>query len=367
MSLYPQRLAILLPDLTMGGAERSMIKLAKGIVGTGIPVDLILCRAEGEFLTEVPLTVQIVDLKASHVRHSIPALARYLKREQPTVLLACLHANIPAILTSCIVRSPTRVYVSERNTPTSESRNFNDLRMKWMPILDRIFYRRAKGVIAVSQGVARDLTNGLHIPEKLVRVIYNPVITPEFCARVNEPLSHPWFRNSAPPVILAVGRLTKQKDFSTLIRAFAQVRRMRTARLLILGEGEDRVELEQLIQDLNLEQEISLPGFVENPYPYMVQAAGFVLSSRWEGLPGVLIEALYCRVPIVATRCPSGPEEILNQGQYGRLVPVGNSSVMAQALTDLLDGKIDRPPEESWHCYELETIVNQYLQVLFGK
>jgi glycosyltransferase involved in cell wall biosynthesis len=364
MPLNPQRLAILLPDLTLGGAERSMIKLAKGIVGTGIPVDLVLCRAEGEFLTEVPLEVEVVDLKASHVRYSIPAIAKYLKREQPTVLLACLHANIPAILASCIVRSPTRVFVSERNTPTSESRNFNDLRMKLMPVLDRIFYRR---VIAVSQGVARDLTNGLHIPEKLVRVIYNPVITPEFCARVYEPLSHPWFQNNAPPVILAVGRLTKQKDFNTLIRAFAHVRRIRTARLLILGEGEDRVELEQLILDLNLEQEISLPGFVENPYPYMVRAAGFVLSSRWEGLPGVLIEALYCRAPIVATRCPSGPEEILNQGQYGRLVPVGNSSVMAQALIDLLDGKIDRPSEESWHCYELDTIVNQYLQVLFGK
>jgi glycosyltransferase involved in cell wall biosynthesis len=167
-------------------------------------------------------------------------------------------------------------------------------------------------------------------------------------------------------VILAVGRLTAQKDFSTLIRAFAEVRRSCPARLLILGEAEERPALEALVKQLGLEQAVSLPGFVANPYPYMVRAALFVLSSRWEGLPGVLIEALYCGTPAISTGCPSGPREILADGQYGQLAPVGDVQALAQAMLLSLRGGALRPPQESWQPFELEAVVNQYLNTLLG-
>lgn len=367
MSLDQSRLAILLPDLTLGGAERSMIKLARGLEERGLQVDLVLCRAQGEFLNEVPSTVQIVDLQVNHVRNSVPALIYYLKNEQPTVLLACMHANIPAIIAHLVAGNSTRLFISERNTPSCEAKYHHDLRMKVIPILDRIFYRWVQGIIAVSQGVAHELISELHIPETLVKVINNPIITPEFRLKTKAPLDHPWFQGRQPPVLVAVGRLVKQKDFTTLIMAFSHVRQTRTARLLILGEGEERPELEALSHSLNLSQDISMPGFVENPYPFMVQATGFILSSRWEGLPGVLIEALYCGRPIIATRCPHGPDEILDKGQYGRLVPVGDIQAMTEAIHDLLDGKIQAPPEESWQRYELENILDQYIHTLFEK
>ena len=174
--------------------------------------------------------------------------------------------------------------------------------------------------------------------------------------------------NGQPPVVLSVGRLTatNQKDFPTLIEAFAQVRQIRPARLLILGEGEQRPKLEAMVKQLGLEQDVILPGFVENPYPYMARAALFVLSSRWEGLPGALIEALYCGAPVVATDCPSGPREILAGGQHGRLVPVGAVSEMAKAIEESLDGETIVPPRASWLPFEMEAVVGQYIDTLLG-
>jgi len=160
--------------------------------------------------------------------------------------------------------------------------------------------------------------------------------------------------------------LRPQKDFPTLIQAFAHVRRAYPARLLILGEGEERPALEALVRQLGLEQDVSLPGFAVNPYPYMARASLFVLSSRWEGLPGVLIEALYCGAPLVATDCPSGPREILRDGQYGQLVPVGDVTALAQAIETTLVSRTQGPPPESWQSFELEAVVNQYIRILFG-
>jgi glycosyltransferase involved in cell wall biosynthesis len=248
-----------------------------------------------------------------------------------------------------------------------EAQNYiSDVRMRLMPRLARYFYRWADDIVAVSEGVADDLTQVLKVPNERVRVIYNPIVTPELMAKAQAALDHPWFRLGEPPVILAVGRLTEQKDLPTLIRTFAHVQRSRPVRLLILGEGELRHDLEALVKQLHLEHVVSLPGAVMNPYPYMVRASLLVLSSRWEGLPGVLIEALYCGVPIVSTDCPSGPREILADGRYGQLVAVGDIAALAQAIEAALDGKAARPPRESWRPFQLETVVNQYLDVLLG-
>ena len=236
-----------------------------------------------------------------------------------------------------------------------------------MPWLVRWNYPLADEIIAVSDGAADDLSISTRIPRDQIQVVYNPIITPEMDLKSRENLDHPWFKPGEPPVILAVGRLTSQKDYPLLIRAFARVRQAIPVRLLILGEGPERNELTSLINQLGLEDDISMPGFVHNPYAFMAHASVFVLSSRWEGLPTVLAEALYCGAPLVSTDCPSGPREILQNGRFGKLVPVGDVDCLADAIQDTLKNKRMSPPYESWQPYELNSVVDQYLKHLLGE
>jgi glycosyltransferase involved in cell wall biosynthesis len=216
--------------------------------------------------------------------------------------------------------------------------------------------------------VREDMAQVTGIPRERITVIFNPsVVGTEVAEKARAPLDHPWFELGQPPVLVAVGRLQEQKDYPTMIRAFAQVRQARPVRLLILGEGKERPVLEAQIEELGLQEDVSLPGFVTNPYAYLARASLFVLSSRWEGLPTVLIEALCCSTPVVSTDCPSGPREILQGGKYGRLVPVGDAEALARAITAALDEQRTSPPPESWQPYDLNNIVDQYVNLLIGK
>jgi len=361
------QIAIFLPALYGGGAERIILKLAGGLVSRGYSVDLLLARSKGAYLSEIPQKVRVIDLHAKRDLFSLAGLVGYLFRARPTVLLSGLHTNIIAILAKKLSGVSTRVIVSERNTFSNRVASFSsDFRMQLMPKLVQYFYPSADRVVAVSHGVADDLVKGVGIPAEHVTVIYNPVVTPELRAKAAEPTDHPWFKPGQPPVILAVGRLSKQKDFATLISAFALIRETNDTRLLILGEGEERQALETQVRELGLEEYICLPGFVSNPYPYMREAAIFVLSSKYEGLPGVLIEALFCGTPLVATDCPSGPREILCDGEYGQLVPVGDPDALAQALRKVLASDVSLSKEESWKRFELDTVLDQYVNIFFG-
>ena len=198
-----------------------------------------------------------------------------------------------------------------------------------------------------------------------IRVIYNPVVTPELLEKAKEPLDHPWFARGEPPVILGVGRLHLQKDFPTLIRAFALVRQHKPTRLMLLGEGPDRYKLEALIDELGLTNEIALPGFISNPYAFISKASVFVLSSLYEGLPTVLIEAIAVGTVIVSTDCPSGPAEILDSGKYGCLVPVGDIKALSEAILNTLDQPTDSEAlRQRAQQFSYETAVNKYLELL---
>ncbi len=345
-----------------------MLKLASGIASRGYRVDLVLARAHGEYLSEIPANIRLIDLKSSRDFFSLIPLANYLKKESPDVLLSGLHTNIIAVAAKKVAGNRhTRVFVSERNTFSARTKIFSaDLRMRLMPLLVKSLYPLADGVVAVSQGVANDLTEHLQIPRENIAVIYNPVITDELKKKARETVNHPWFSPGQPPVILSVGRLSPQKNFSLLISALAQVVETHPARLLILGEGDQRTSLENQIGALGLKQIAQLPGFLPNPYPYMKHAAVFVLSSNFEGLPGVLIEALFCNGRVVATDCPSGPREILADGAWGQLVPTGNAPALAQAIKQALTQNFPQPGEESWMRFELDTVVNQYLELFFS-
>lgn len=357
-----QRVAIFLPSLEGGGAERAMLNLAIGMARRGIAVDLVLASATGGYLNEVPSTVRLVDLNASRLVWSLPALVSYLRTVRPESLIAALsHANVVAAAAHLIARSRATLLVSERVDLAQYQANTTSLREKILPALMRLFYRRADRIVAVSGGVADSVAAVLRVPREAVSVVYNPVVTAELIARSKEPVTHPWFVAGAPPVILAVGRLSAQKDFATLIGAFAALRRDRAARLLILGEGGERAALENLARELGVGADVQMPGFEQNPFRYMRAASVLVLSSRYEGLPNVLIQAMACGTPIVSTDCPSGPSEILDNGAWGQLVPAGDAPAMAYAMARALDDP--SPPDVAARAalFGLDQCVDRYL------
>ncbi|MCR4405258.1 MAG: glycosyltransferase [Candidatus Acetothermia bacterium] len=354
--------ALFLPSLRGGGAERAMVNLARGFAERGLQVDLVLARAEGPYLSEVHDGVRVVDLGSKRVLHSLPGLVRYLRKERPDGMLSAMtHANLIAIWARRLAGVKTRLVVSEHSILSIATENSRSLRAKLMPWFVRRFYPWADAVVAVSRGVAEDLAARTGLPIGIIRVVYNPAITPELFAKAEEPLDHPWFQPGEPPVILGVGRLVKAKDFPTLIRAFALVRKQVAARLMILGEGNERAKLEVLVRELGLEDDVVLPGFVDNPYKYMKRARVFVLSSRREGLPAVLIEALALGTPVVSTDCPSGPREIL-RGCDELLVPVGNAKALAHAILWLLENQSRLSMELS--SYTLPCALALYGEVL---
>ncbi len=342
-----------------------MLKLAHGLAGRGHEVDLVLARAEGPYLDQVSEGVGLVDLDARRVATSLPGLVRYLRSKKPDALVATWeYANVVALWARRLARVPMRAIVIDQNTVSKSARHASTLRGRLMPWLMKRFYPWADYVIGNSAGVADDLRHITRLPDHRIRVVYNPIVTDDIAIMAREPVDHPWFRDG-DPVLMAAGRLRPQKDFPTLIRAFAKVRERRMVRLVILGEGSEHPALEALAKELGVHAELDLHPFVDNPYAYMARASLFVLSSRWEGLPTVLVEALRCGARIVSTDCPSGPREILAGGRYGRLVPVGDVNALAAAIGDALD-ETESPelPDESWTPYQMDTIVDQYLELL---
>lgn len=360
-------IALVTSSMDGGGAQRAVAKLAAGIAARGQAVDLVLARASGPYLAELPAEVRVVDLAVPRLAAAVLPLARYLRASRPAAVFTALdYVNIVAVIARAVSGADVRLVVSERNTLSAAVANTQNRSTRWMPRLIHWAYPHADAVVAVSQGVADDLVAICGLAPGTVHVLNNPVVTPDVVRMRSEPVEHPWLRERTVPVVLAVGRFMPQKDFGLLIDAFAAVRRTRPARLVILGEGPLRGELEARAARLGVAADVSLPGFCANPYPAMAAATVFVLSSRFEGSPGALIEAMSGGTPVVATDCPSGPRQLLDDGRYGRLVPVGDAAAMAGALADALAGRVPAPPPESWSPYEQDTVVDGYLELLIG-
>lgn len=358
-------IAFFLPSVRGGGAQRVIVNLVQGISERGIPVDVVLAAAEGVFLDQLPATARLVDLRAGRLLGSLGPLTGYLRRERPRVLVSSMsHANLIALWAARLARRSTPVMVTVHNTMSQSTPDQGGLTGGLSSILLRVFYPWAASVVAVSRGAADDLARTTGLARDRVQVVYNPVITPAMSAMARRPPEHPWFGAGQPPVILGVGRLTRQKDFPTLIRAFAEVRRQHPAHLIILGEGEDRPELEVLIGELGLRGDVALAGFRDNAIAYMMGSAVFVLSSAWEGLPTVLIEALAAGARVVSTDCPSGPREILQDGRLGALVPVGDAPALARAVIDALNNPGDTVPSDALTPFTRDAAVDNYLRLI---
>ena len=376
-----EHLALFISGLTPGGVERSMVTLARGLADRGHRVDLVVANSEGPFRSHVSSRVHLVDIdqwwmrlpwirkrKRRRVLVSAPALARYLRRERPDVLLSASHyVNLAAIWGRWLAGTGTPLVISQRTQLSDAITNsgFPTGRRPLLQWMTRRFYGAADMILAVSDGVADDLARVAALPRERIRTIYNPVVTADLSTQAAEPVNHPWFASDAPPVILGVGRLAAQKDFVTLIRAFARVRRQRAVKLMILGEGRKRPELERLAASLGVEGDVALPGFVKNPFAYMARAAVFVLSSGYEGLPGVLIQAMACGCPVASTDCPSGPREILAEGVYGPLVPVGDDEALARAIHRALEEPLHRDRLKARAAeFSVDRAVDRYVDVL---
>jgi glycosyltransferase involved in cell wall biosynthesis len=342
-------LAVYLPSLDGGGAEIVMLRLATALAERGTRTDLVLAQARGPYLADLPENVRVVDLGARTpvVATKTAKLAAYLRRERPATVLSALDVVNTALIARRLAHVPSRVLLTVH---THLSRQFEDKRDFGVAAvrraLVRALYPRTDRLIAVSRGVADDVARIADLPPERVQVIHNPVITDELVRRAEDPVDHPFLQPGGPPVVLAVGRLVRQKDYPTLIEAFARVRARRPARLLILGDADPREPavrpaLEARMRELGVEQDVALPGFVANPQAYMARAGVMALSSIYEGLPTVLTEALAVGTTVVATDCDSGPREILDGGRYGTLVPVGDADALAEGILAALERPSD--------------------------
>lgn len=358
MSAHPRSrssaIAVLVSFSGSGGVERMLVNLLHAMDASGAPVDLLLLRADSVYLRELPPGIKQHPLAGRHSQLAIPALVAYLRRARPAALLVAKdRAGRSAVMARALAGVDTPILL-RLGTHLSTAMAERSAPERWLRYrLIRWLYPHIEAVVAVSEGVAKDVSAISGLPAERIHIIRNPVITNALESRASEACPHPWLgdadanpaskddgmprlRSDQTPVILAVGRLQRQKDFPTLIRAFNLLRQRQPCRLIILGEGGGRAGLEQLIAALGLAHCIDLPGFVANPYPFMARAAMLVLSSAWEGSPNVLTEAMALGTPVVATDCPSGPAEMLQHGRFGPLVAVGDAGALANAMAATL-------------------------------
>jgi glycosyltransferase involved in cell wall biosynthesis len=380
----PARIAFLLDNLSGGGAERVILNLASGFASAGCVVDLLVCKMKGELWDRIPSNVNPVELGVtSSLRgvataffidpgciapvlamfartarlpgtfKSLTAIVKYLKAHQPQALLSALpKSNINAVLAGRCCGGATRIAVGVHVNYSAQSRmdkKEDELLDNYWLTLMRRYYPQADVVIAVSRGAEKDVSDYLGLPREWVTSVYNPIATPDRRALCEAVPDHPWFGADGAPVILGVGRFAAQKNFPLLLEAFARVRQQRDVRLVVLGGNASsdkqrclRQALLEQARRLGVEADFDMPGFVANPFAYLNRAAVFVLSSDHEGFGNVLVEALLCGCPVVSTDCPSGPAEILDNGKYGELVPVGDARSLADAICRTLDAPKDR-------------------------
>ena len=363
-------LGIYMPVFINGGVERVISNLISAFIAQGMKVDLVLNQGgQSSMLKRLPPEVEIIDLKANQFFKYLPKLISYLREKRPKTLLAAVHkAPEIAIIAKYLAMVSTRVVVSERSNLSLDIKIGNPLgnqmKSNLIPLAIRFLYPFADSIIAISHGVARDLATTAKLSLESIEVIYNPTISPQLSEKSQESIGHPWFAPGQSPVVLGVGRLEQQKDFPTLIHAFAKVRQMQTAKLVILGSGREEKKLLSLVDELKLNEDVAMLGFVDNPYAYMAKSAVFVLSSAWEGFGNVIVEAMAVGTPVVSTNCPNGPEEILDNGKYGELVPVGDSQAMAEAILRVLLGEIKSVDSDWLEQFKLETVAQKYLDVL---
>ncbi len=364
------RIAIFLPSLNGGGAERAMILFAQTIQQMGCSVEIICAEKKGHLTALVDSRFPVVDLGAPRMARAIISLRRYLLEKKPDVVYSTIvHSNLALLIASIGLKKKVKIVIRESNTPLSEQKR--TLSRYISHVLAGHLYRYAHVIIAVSSTVSEQLLQINPALRKNLKVLDTPVVPINFVAQAAEEPGHPWFAPGQPPVILGVGRLHPQKNFALLIRAFSEVRKTKECRLMILGQGALLEELKALAGELGVAEDVSFAGFTLNPFSYMGRARVFVLSSNCEGMPNVLIQAMALGTPVISTDCPGGSADCLKNGEYGALVPVNDTARLAQAIRDALDApRRDDVAEFTRRRFGAESASRKYLAaagVVFGR
>lgn len=359
------------PTLDEGGADRVTLTLLQHLDRRRFQPTLVLMRALGASLGELPSDVRVIELGSARLATSGAALGRVLHREKPDVLFSTASAaNIPAVLAHRVTRSRGRLVLSERSA-LFRGRSRTHVKQRAEVALKRLTYRFADVVTAVSQGVADELAEVVGLGPERIAVVYNPMVSERLADLAAEPIEHPWF-DGADPVVIAVGRLVEQKDYPTLIEAFARVRESVPARLVILGTGPLRDELARRVRARGLGGQVDFAGFHANPFKYMARARLLMQSSRVEGLPGSLIQAMACGTPVVSTDCNYGPREVIQTpGTDGFLVPVGDAAALADRAVALLRSpglrdQVGQAARLSSERFSLAASMTRYQQAIGG-
>lgn len=352
-------------SLRTGGIERQYVRLANQMVSLGHQVDFLLCKKDGPFLEMLDSKIRVFDFGTEVPRKSIPGLAAYLKEHRPEGILGGHDAvNIAVVEAVRRAKVPTRSVFCAHNTMSVRyGREQRDFRSRLRGMAVKMAARRAGRVGAVSSQSADDLAAWANIPRKYIAVPYVPIVSSQLILDSKRPPQHPWLVAKTGPVAITVGRQTELKQLDILIRAIKEL--PEAVRLINFGEGPEQESLKSLVKEMGLSERVSFPGVTANPAAEMAAADLVVLSSRMEGLPAVLIEGLAAGVPIVSTDCTSGPREILEEGKWGRLVPVGDQHALAKAIEESLKDPI-RPTPESWSRFTVEESTNRYLDLLLG-
>lgn len=331
---------LFIPTYSDGGVERNFVYLANGLVEAGCSTALITCIEDGVFFDRILSGVRRVVFQNGRDEQLTGQLLEFLQQNRPSIVMTGQQRDDAIALAARerLRSAATRFFLNVGTPLSAQSRDSNRFWLKrWLHKRRlRNLFGRCDGVIANSNGVARDLSAFLGIASERIAVAPNPAVAPDLALLAAEPVDHPWLADTTVPVIMAAGRLGRVKDYPTLLRAFAQLRAKRPCRLMILGRGRQQAKLEALARELGVERDVDLPGFVANIYPYLARASVFVVSSLREGGPNVLMEALALGTPAVATDCPHGPREILEDGRFGALVPVGDADAMAEAIAETL-------------------------------
>lgn len=358
----PARIAIFVPSLRGGGAERVAVDLANRLAIAGLRVDLLLVNREGPYEAELRAEVNVIDFGKSRAALCMLPLVRYLRRSGPEALLTFLnHVNIIAIIAKTLSRVNTRLVVSERNSLVRFAQGGLN---RVLRSLSAILYPMADGIIAVSDDMRMELIRELGLAPDKVVAIPNPVDTQRIRQLAQEAPLHAWLQDPTVPVILAVGRLCEQKNYLILLEAFRRVLETRSARLVVLGDGPLRSVLGQKAEALGIKERVDFVGFQSNPFGWMARARLLVSASRHEGFPNVLVQAMACGLPVVSTDCPTGPREILADGRWGRLVPVDDAGALAMAMVETLDDPTPRDFNERLVAYQPDRVLGQYMSAL---
>jgi glycosyltransferase involved in cell wall biosynthesis len=350
-----------------GGVQRVCVTIANELAARGVRVSCVLPEAQGPFLEELAPSVTLVDLGTRRPTSLVQRLARYLRDHRLAAVVASQHhAIVAALLARRLAGVQVALIAVQHNTLSELCRQSRRPTVRWLlPSAARLLFRGADQVCAVSEGVARDLATVTGIPVRDIQVVYNPALRPEIAVQAELASGHAWLDAKDRPAVLGVGTLIPIKDFATLIRAFARLRQDRPARLVILGEGPERPRLQRLRHELGIAVDVDLPGFTRNPYAFMARADVLAVSSRVEGMPITIVEALACGCPVVSTDCPSGPAEILENGKYGRLVRMGDATALADAISATLGASVDRAELRRRAAdFSVDRAVERYLQLL---